>query len=130
MSGGFQDVTLGWKGQDYILPAERQMPVIAKIEAALCPDGRGQPVQKLLSGKGLTYHQLASAYGLALRAAGARVTDEEVYLSIMGDLAEGDAGAAQKMQLACLGLLEIVAPPVALKLRRSSADAEGASGNG
>jgi len=129
MSAGFQDVTLGWKEDTYVLPAERQMPVIAKIEAALCPDGTGQPVQVLLTGQGLTYHRLASAYGLALRAAGARVADEDIYLSMMRDLANGDAEAQEKMQLACLGLLEIVAPPIALKLRKAT-DPEDAAGNG
>lgn len=132
MSAGFQDVTLGWRDASYVLPAERQMMAIAKIEAALCPDGRGQPVQKLLTGNGLTYHQLASAYGAALRSAGARVTDEDIYLSIMTDLANSATEVQEKVQVACLGLLEIVAPPVALKLREGDPEPEpeDASGNG
>jgi hypothetical protein len=59
---------------------------------------------------------LARAFGAALRYAGAQVTDDEVYLSIQSDLADGRTDAAGAAQAAILSLLAIISPPVAMKL--------------
>lgn len=121
---GFETVRLSWQGEAYEVPAERQLRLIAEIEDALSgPSGR-QAIGVLLSPGGPSYSRLAAAYGAALRHAGATVTDEEIYLSIVGDLAGGQDRVREKVQAAVLGLLEIMAPPLALAIR-GGAEAEG-----
>ncbi len=109
---GFQPVTLAWKGQEFTVAAEDQLRLIAEIEDALA-DSKGTPAVLALTKRGgPSYSRLAGAYGAALRYAGAKVSDEEIYLTITEDLAKGDASAAVKMQDAVLGLLAIIAPPI------------------
>ncbi|MGK7753780.1 hypothetical protein [Roseovarius sp. C03] len=109
---GFEPVTISWKGEAFTVPAEDQLPLIAKIEDALS-DQSGRPAVLVLTTRGgPSYSRLAAAYGAAMRHAGASVTDAEIYLSITEDLAKGDAEIAEKLQNAVLGLLAIIAPPV------------------
>lgn len=110
---GFEDVTLGWKGEEFTVPADDVMMLICKIEDVLGEGGK-QPIAVLMQNP--PYGRLARAYAAALRHAGAKVTDAEVYLSIHTDLAEGKADAAAKIQAAQIGLLHIISPPVALGL--------------
>lgn len=118
---GFEDVTLSWKGEDFVVQANRQMMLIAEIEDVLVKPGQ-QAVTVLLNGP--AHSRLARAYGAALRYAGASVTDDEIYLSITADLAEGKADAVVKIQAAVLGLLAIIAPPIARKLTETSEPGE------
>lgn len=109
---GFEPVTLGWKGESYTIPADRQLGLIAQIEDALA-GGSGQPALIILTrAGGPSYSRLAAAYGAALRYAGAQVGDEEVYLSIVEGFADGGSDVAQTVQTAILALLAIIAPPV------------------
>jgi hypothetical protein len=111
---GFEDVTIGWRGEQYVVPANRQMLLIAKIEDALSGDTGQQALTILFRKEGPPYTRLAAAYGAALRHAGAKVTDDEVYLSIMTDLAQGTkAEAARVIQGAIIALLSIISPPAA-----------------
>jgi hypothetical protein len=111
---GFEDVTIGWRGEQYVVPANRQMLLIAKIEDALSGDTGQQALTILFRKEGPPYTRLAAAYGAALRHAGAKVTDDEVYLSIMTDLAHGTkAEAARVIQGAIIALLSIISPPAA-----------------
>lgn len=109
---GFEDVTLTWKGQSHTIPADRQLLLIAKIEDALTQGSGGSAVVALTQNGGPSHARLAMAYGAALRHAGASVSDDEVYLSIMNDLASGNADVAGVVQGAVLALLAIVAPPI------------------
>lgn len=113
---GFEQVTLGWRGEEYTVQPERQLMLVAKIEDALSGSSGQQAVDVLLRSGGPSVSRLASAYGAALRHAGATVSDDEIYLSIMEDFAEQDADSAVKIQGAIFGLLAIVAPPIARKL--------------
>ena len=124
---GFEDVTLSWKSDEFVVPASEQMRLIAKIEDALSGPSGEQPIQVLMRRQGPTYSRLATAYGTALRHAGARVTDEEIYLSIVTDLANGDANVVRQCQDAVIGLLSIIAPPVAASLDGGSANDTGKS---
>ena len=111
---GFEDVTIGWRGEQYVVPANRQMLLIAKIEDALSGDTGQQALTILFRKEGPPYTRLAAAYGAALRHAGAKVTDDEVYLSIMTDLAQGTkAEAARVIKGAIIALLSIISPPAA-----------------
>jgi len=113
---GFEPVTLTWAGEDYSVPAARQMMLIAEIEDAI--SGRsGIPALAILArGGGPSHSRLAGAYGAALRYAGAAVTDEAIYLAIMEGFAAADADNAVLVQDAVLGLLSIISPPAARAL--------------
>lgn len=69
----FQPITFGWGGKDYVVPADRALGLIAEIEEVMTfidlAINRDKP----------NLSKLARAYGAALRYAGAKVSDEEVY---------------------------------------------------
>lgn len=113
---GFEPVTLKWKGESYTVPAEGQLMLIAQIEDALTGGKGGHALRVLTQQGGPSFVRLSQAFGAALRHAGAEVTDEEIYLSMVKDVAAGDIEAAAEIQAAVMGLLTIVAPPVALSL--------------
>lgn len=114
---GFEPVTLSWDGQDYTVQPEGQLMLIAKIEDALAGESGQHAIHVLTRPGGPSYVRLAQAFGAALRHAGADVTDDEIYLSIMEDFASQRADVAVKVQGAILALLSIIAPPIALSLR-------------
>ena len=115
---GFEDVTLGWQGVEYVVPANRQMMLIAKIEDALSGDSGRQALSILFQREGPPYTRLAGAYAAALRHAGAKVSDEEVYLSIMADISSrSKREVTQVIQGAIIALLSIISPPAALSLK-------------
>lgn len=113
---GFEPVTLAWQGDRFTVPAEKQLRLIAEIEDALTVGSNLPAINVLLSGTP-KHSRLAGAYGAALRYAGAVVTDEEIYISIMEGFAKGGAEAAIQVQDAVIGLLSIISPPAARALR-------------
>lgn len=121
---GFEDVTLGWKGESFTIPANRQMGLVARIEDALSGDTGRHAINVLVQRDGPPYSRLAAAFGAALRYAGAKVTDEEIYLSIMEDFAKSQADVASKLQGVIIALLMVMAPPLA---RAVSEETEAAS---
>lgn len=113
---GFEDVTLSWGGEEFTIPADRQMRLIAVIEDALL-DHTGVPAVAVLSRRGgPSQSRLSAAYGAALRHAGAKVTDEEIYLTLQADIAEQKVEVQNKIQAATLGLLAILSPPMMSKI--------------
>lgn len=113
---GFEPVTLTWQGEKFTVPADGQLMLVAAIEDALAGASGQQAITVLTKPGGPSYVRLAQAYGAALRHAGANVTDDEIYLSIMSAFAESDANVAVEVQGAIMGLLAIVAPPIAFAL--------------
>lgn len=120
---GFEDVTVSWAGEDYTIPANKQMGLIVRIEEALTGGTGSQAIAVLLSPGGPSHARLANAFGAALRYAGADVSDEEIYLSIMSDMVDNKANVAIKVQGAVLALLSIIAPPIAAKITDMNAKA-------
>lgn len=113
---GFDDVTLTWQGQSYTVPAGEQLPLIARVEAALAPNG-GQAITVLFRTGGPPHAVLAQAFGAALRYAGASVTDDEIYLNIHEDIADKSRQqVAAKIQSMVWALMAVISPPVARKL--------------
>lgn len=109
---GFEDVTLTWAGDDHVVPASNQLMLIAKIEDALSGDSGQQALSVLFRKEGPPHSRLAAAFGAALRHAGARVTDDEVYLSIQRDLAgQSKAMKTASIQSCIMALLAIISPP-------------------
>lgn len=113
---GFEPVTLSWKGQEYTVAAEAQMMLIAEIEEALSGNSGVQAISVLMRREGPPYSRLAAAFGAALRYAGAPVSDQEIYLSIMDGLGQADGDIAIAIQNAILSLLSIIAPPIASQI--------------
>jgi hypothetical protein len=111
MMKGFEDVTLAWRDEVYTIPAKRQMMLIAELEDILQKRDGTPAVAVLLSNPG--WAKLAMAFGAALRYAGAKVSDDEIYLSITQNIADGDFSEMMRMREATLGLLSIMAPPIA-----------------
>jgi len=122
MMHGFEDVTLTWKGEAFTVPANKQMLLIAKIEDALSGDTGQQALSVLFRREGPPYSRLAAAFAAALQYAGAKVSDEEVYLSIMADLSEGSRDkVTETVQGAVIALLSIISPPVGAGLSDAKA---------
>lgn len=113
---GFEDVTLSWGGESYTVPADQQLMLVARIEAAIRAASGKQAVPFLLTPGGPDYAALSMAYGAALRYAGCDVTDADIYLAIQEDMAEQKADVAIKVQGAIMGLIAIVSPPLGSKL--------------
>ena len=109
---GFEDVTISWRGVDYNIPAKGQMMLIAKLEDALSGDSGQQAMTVLFRKEGPPYSRLAAAFGAALRHAGAKATDEEIYLSMQADLANrSKESRTATIQNCILALLSIISPP-------------------
>lgn len=114
---GFEEVTLSWQGNPYVVPANNQMMLVAKVEAAIY-NATGKPAVMFLTtdGAAANYAAISMAYAAALQHAGASVTEDQVYLSLQNSFAEGDSKAAIAMQGAVMGLLAIISPPVHRKI--------------
>src|SRR6056297_892204 len=113
---GFEDVKISWKGAEYVIRANTMMPLVAKMEDVLSGESGRPAIQVLTTGNGPSIPRLSMAYGAALRHAGANVTDDEIYLSIVNDFATGDADVAVKMQRAVQAIIAVMAPPIALAM--------------
>lgn len=94
----FQSVTLKWDNKEYVVPANQVMGLIAKIEDVIT-------LAELMNKKGAPLARVAMGYGAALRYAGCRVKDEQVYQGMFS----GDASEA--IQTAVSGLLSMMIPP-------------------
>lgn len=114
---GFEDIKLTWKGAEYVIPADRVLRAIAKIEDAIRGDSDRQAIQILTQKPGPTFTRIAMGYAAALQSAGAAVSADEVYLTIMQGLADGDDHeTALGVQSAIFSMLAIMSPPIALAL--------------
>lgn len=94
----FEDVTFGFKGNEYKVESSRVMMLIAKVEDIIT-------LQDLTNGKAPKLSILAEAYSIALTYAGASVTIDEVYESLFGG--EGVAN----VQNTVTSLIMLMLPP-------------------
>lgn len=74
--GVFNDIPIGWRDREYIIPANRVLKVIAAIEEHITID---EICSYASRGAMLPITKITFAYGAALRLAGAAVSDDEVY---------------------------------------------------
>ena len=96
-----QDVTLIWKGIEYVIEAREVLPLIAKIEEHLTLVEIVEAAKKGTA----PIAKLAIAYGAALRHAGARVTNDEVYSGMF-------SGNSKKAATEAISaLLALMVPP-------------------
>jgi hypothetical protein len=120
---GFDDVTISWAGTDYVVPANRMMMLVCKLEDALAGDAGEDAMTVLLHKQPRA--RIAHAYEVALIYAGADLEPGEVYLSVMESLSEKNIDHARLVSEAVMTLLALVAPPVHAKL---SGNARGSTG--
>lgn len=118
---GGQQITLVWDGEEYPVPPERHMLLIACVEDALTKDyGEGaldvQAVQLLSRISGPPHARLALAYAAALRFAGARIKFDDVYWKMCKEFAQDEAETGIAVQGYVAGLFEILNPPMAMRL--------------
>lgn len=117
---GFEDVTLEWSGEKYTIPANRQLMLIATVEAALVGNTGKQAIELLLQPNGPPHAHLAMAFEAALRYAGAQIAEGEVYLSVMKDLANGSGDGIAKLNAATIAMLSIISPPIGSAMREDA----------
>jgi hypothetical protein len=81
----FEKIELTWKGETYVIPPNRVLRAIAKIEECISS-------ADLAKGEHVPFSKAAMAYAAVLRYAGAKVTDDEVYEALWDN--NGAAGAS------------------------------------
>lgn len=104
--GVFADVTLNWDGKDYVIPAKKVLRAIGRVESVLTI----KELYAATSGGDIKFERIATAYGEALRFAGAPVDDDDVYAGLFA----GQESQETIIQ-AISGLLAIMIPPSAMK---------------
>jgi len=88
----FRDVTITWRGKDYVVtPSLRMLRTIEMMGISLFS------VASSISGGSPAFGSLASIAGVLLRSAGADATDEEIYAEIQKALTSGNAQAVVEM---------------------------------
>ena len=108
--GCFDDVVIGYDGAEYTVPAGRVMGLIEAIEAHITLD-------QLLGGEGMQRAKMAKAYAAAIKYAGGKVTQEEVYQSFFSD-------GLPAVQEAIMALLAMMIPPEQLRDKMPVGDAD------
>jgi hypothetical protein len=108
MAAIFEKITFTWKGEEYEIPPNQVMKALAKLEDVIT---MVQMMQYRARGD-FPLVKISMGYAAMLRHAGARVTDEEVYV----DMFKGEATEAKEKALAAmLSLQELMVPPSVLK---------------
>lgn len=102
----FEEVGLTWEGREYVIPADGVLRVIAKVEDVITLG------ELAVAQKRIPLAKLATAYGVMLRAAGADVTDEQVY---SGMFANGGKDMPRRAMQAALTLQALMIPPEHLR---------------
>lgn len=101
----FEDITLSWGDKEYVVPANRVMGAIGRIERIVTLT---EINRMATNGGAFELTRISSAYASVLRYAGCEnLKDEDVYL---GMFAEGQTQAA--IMGAVSGLLAMMVPPI------------------
>jgi len=94
----FEDITLGYGDEEYIVKSNQVMKLIAMVEEVIT-------LRELSQDGGPRLTRLAEAYKVALNYAGANVTTEQVYASLFGN------GGAQHVASVMQALIMMMLPP-------------------
>ena len=73
----FQEVIFGFKGEEYTVPANKVMKLIAEVEDIVS-------LGDLTTGRGPHISKLAAAYCYCINYAGGKATIEQVYETLFG----------------------------------------------
>lgn len=96
----FNELNLTWKGMEYAVPADNILRLIARVEDVITLSELYSYSQKGAA----PLAKLATAFGTILRYAGAKVSDDEIYRTIVNG--ESDAAA-----VATHTILAMMMPP-------------------
>lgn len=107
------DITLTWNGQEHVIPAERLMVAIAKIEDVITLTELFDHAQR----GNAPMAKLSMAFGSVLRLSGAKVTDREVYNGMFSD-------GGGSVQVAVETLLAMMLPPESFRDDSQGEDAK------
>lgn len=99
----FEDVTIGWKGEEFVVKSTDLLRLIAKIEDEIS-------LQELTKEGGPSISRLSFGYAAALNHAGAKVSADEVYQSMFGGPEQ-----AENVIAAVSGLIAMMMPPETYK---------------
>jgi hypothetical protein len=114
----FEEITLSWNGKNYVIPPDDVLRCIAKIES-VCT--LGELASHQLRGQ-LPLAKISMAFAVALRHAGAKVTDDEVY----GALFQDSGQEMQRMASQAIFTLQaMMIPPEHLRAPAGKAEAAG-----
>lgn len=104
MPAVFEDVKLQWRGDTYIIPSNRVMGAIARVEQHVTLNELYTSVDERGT---IKIGTMAMAYGSLLRYAGAvTASDDDVYAGMFKDSADGNL-----MIEAIRGLIGLMMPP-------------------
>lgn len=109
--GVFDDIHLNWQGRDYVIPANKVMGAIARIEDVITLTEIYEASQQ----RSVKFSRVSSAYGAVLRYAGADVTDEAIYAGMFAG-----QSAAAAVRDALTGLLSMMIPPSAKTIQKEA----------
>ena len=118
----FQPVTFEWKGDDYTIPADKVLPIIADVESIIT---FVELAAALDSGTKVPLATLSMVYGMVLRYAGADVSDDECYEAMFGD-----TGQNSNMAMAMQTLVYMMMPPGVLKKLQAAEAVDGDAPSG
>ena len=112
----FRDVTITWRGKDYIVtPSIRMLRTIEMMGISLFS------VATSISSGAPAFASLSSIAGVMLRSAGADVSDDDVYAEMQKSLTSGNAQSIVEM----MGVILVAFNPV--EEDTGKADAQSAS---
>lgn len=97
---GFDKIDLKWKGQTYAVEPHRVLRLIARVEEVVTVD----ELVKYANRGTAPMAKLSMAYGAALRYAGVKVTDEEIFESVF------TGNNSEAVGVAITGLLSLMIP--------------------
>lgn len=110
----FEDITLGWDDKKYVIPSDRVMGAIARVEEHVT---MRELAEYASSPSGSRFARVSMAYASLLRYAGAQVTDEEVYKKLTKVFTGDDKkdNSAPVIYAAVFGLLSLMLPPDSMR---------------
>lgn len=119
----FRDVTLVWKDESHVIPANRVMGAIFKIEEVFTLKELSDAASRRST---VRLAMVSQAYGNLLRYAGVDVEDEEVYAGMFA----GQSASTEALMKAITTLLTLMIPPSTMDDAIIAAAAEQTKKNG
>lgn len=101
--GAFDDIKLTWADKEYVIPANRVLGAVARIEDVITLT----ELSRFGGRNTAPMAKIAMAFGAVLRYAGATITDDEVY----GQMFTGENRAQQIVDSVSV-LISMMVPPV------------------
>jgi hypothetical protein len=108
---GFDDIVLAWGGEEYTVPADRQLELIMRVEDGLIAGKDRQAFQVLVQRSGPPVALIGKVFADALIYAGAKVTHVEVVREIQSAIRRGEGGVYAKIADKLSEILGVIEAP-------------------